>query len=477
MRPPAFTSTLPARFAALAFAALVSACGGGGGSEAPPPPPPKAGQFDPSFGRSGLFELVAPEFAATSTTAGSLSIDRSGRLLAAGWTSVPGTGLPNGALFVRVLPSGLADPGFAGSGYVRITHPVPRRDVGTGAFPIDAGRSLVVDAGQDICTLPPHECPAIYPWAMVRRLNADGSVDPALLYSFAPVYQWQTIGEPDGSIVIMGTSDPAHGSRFWSIVAARVHVDGVPDPEFGTRAGEAMKCPGLPDTSFHVVRLARLADGKFLVARKNTAARDDWERIRICVSRLMPDGSLDTTYGTEGRLYVDNPQYVGTDFIEFLEGGDGRVALVQRTNIVGRPGFGSIVWLTAGGAVDMAMGTGGLTSPLPALGHPTSAAIQADGRILVAGWPNKPASSDLLDPWDYGRPSLVRLDASGGADATFGEGGVALLVAAGIPLQPSRVTVGADASIFVAGSAGRMPGGTAAEPSRLAIGKIAGRGP
>ena len=477
MRSRTVGSTLATRLAAIVLAAFVAACGGGGGSDAPPPPPPKAGQFDPSFGRSGLFELVVPEFAATSTAAGALSIDGGGRLLAAGWSSVPGTGLPDGALFVRVLPSGLADPGFAGSGYVRITHPVPRRDVGTGAFPIDAGRSLVVDAGHDMCLLPPPQCPAIYPWAMVRRLNADGSVDPALLYSFAPVYESQTIGEPDGSIVILGTGEPAPGSQFWSIVAARIRVDGVPDPEFGTRAGEAMKCPALPDTSFHVSRMARLAGGKFLVARMNTAATEDWDRIRICVSRLMPDGSLDTTYGTGGRLYVTSPAYVGTGVVELLERSDGRVALVQRKNIVGRPGSGSIVWLTAAGAVDTAMGAGGLTSPLPALGYLTSAAIQPDDRILVAGWPADPASPDLLGPWDYGKPSLVRLDASGGADATFGEGGVAHLVAAGVPLQPLRIAVGANASIFVAGSAGRTPGGTAAEPSRLAIGKLAGRGP
>jgi hypothetical protein len=223
--------------------------------------------------------------------------------------------------------------------------------------------------------------------------------------------------------------------------------------------------------------MARLADGRFLVTRMNTASRGDEERIRICVSRLMPDGSLDTTYGAGGRLYVDNPDYVGTGVVALLERSDGRVALVQRTTIVGRPGFGSIVWLTAGGAVDMASGTGGLTSPVPALGYLTGAAIQPDNRILVAGWPTAPASPNLVDPWDYGRPSLVRLDAAGRAEATFGEGGVALLVAAGVPLQPFHIAVGADASIFVAGSAGRTPGGTAAEPSRLAIGKIAGRGP
>jgi uncharacterized delta-60 repeat protein len=477
MHSQAARSALAARLAVVAFAAFVAACGGGGGSEAPAPAPPKAGQLDPSFGRSGLFELVAPEFAETSTTASSLSIDADGRLLAAGWSSVPGSGLPRGALFVRVLPSGLPDPAFAGAGYVRIIHPVPRRNVGTGAFPIAGGRSLVADAGHDLCTLPPQDCPAIYPWAMVRRLNADGSIDPTLLYSFAPVYEFQTIGEPDGSIVILGTGDPAPGSQFWSIVVARVRVDGVPDAQFGTLAGEAMKCPGLPDTSFHVSRMARLADGKFLVTRMNTASRGDDERIRICVSRLMPDGSLDTTYGTQGRLYVDSPDYVGTDVIGILERSDGRVALVQRTNIVGRPGRGSIVWLTAGGAVDMAMGAGGLTSPIPALGHLTSTAIQPDNRILVAGWPTAPASPNLVDPWDYGRPSLVRLDATGSADATFGEGGVAILVAAGIPLQPFHIAVGADASIFVAGSAGRTLGGAAAEPSRLAIGKIAGRGP
>ena len=74
-----------------------------------------------------------------------------------------------------------------------------------------------------------------------------------------------------------------------------------------------------------------------------------------------------------------------------------------------------------------------ISSPVTAFSAIAAAAIPSDGRVLLAGWPFDPFSADLLNPFGYDRPRLLRLDAAGGLDAGFGGtgDGVASLNASG----------------------------------------------
>ena len=98
--------------AVAATAALLSSCGGGSGGEGAT----LAGRFDPAFGQGGIFELTGSEFAGVSARANSVSLDGEGRLLLAGWSSLPPAIQGANALFVRVQRQGTLDAGFAGTG-------------------------------------------------------------------------------------------------------------------------------------------------------------------------------------------------------------------------------------------------------------------------------------------------------------------------------------------------------------------------
>ena len=248
--------------------------------------------------------------------------------------------------------------------------------------------------------------------------------------------------------------------------------DGRPDAAFGNNADAALLCPGLPYNSFHVATMARLAGGKLLVARKNTSSSAG-NPIRTCITRLNADGTLDAGWGAGGRVYLDGAMQAGAGFVALLEGGDGGIALVLTENVVGRERFGSIAWLTAAGDVDTSRGAAGITSPL-ALGAVTAAAMQPDGRLVLAGWPYDAASPSITGPFAYDRPRLLRLDAAGNPDTTFGADGVATLVSQGRFMHPVHIALGADGSIFAAGftAANILAGG--GEASRLAVAKVTG---
>jgi uncharacterized delta-60 repeat protein len=148
--------------------------------------------------------------------------------------------------------------------------------------------------------------------------------------------------QPDGRIVVAGTSFGANG-RF---ALARYRPNGGLDRTFG---GDGRVTTNFTNGADAAHALAIQADGKIVVA--GSSGDDDF-----AVARYNTDGTLDTSFGRDGRVTTD-----------FDEGDDAAFAI----------------------------------------------AIQADGRILVAG--------GVFD--DSQRLALAGYTTEGALDATFGEGG------------------------------------------------------
>jgi uncharacterized delta-60 repeat protein len=151
--------------------------------------------------------------------------------------------------------------------------------------------------------------------------------------------------------------------------------------------------------------------------------------------RYNSDGSLDTTFGTNGK--VTSP--LGSATGAALDAnGDIIVAGQDSTThfVVAR--------YTPGGALDSTFGTAGVVTTAIVNATNASVAVQpTDGKIVVAGY------SAGSPPMSFSTIDVIRYNANGTLDTTFGTGGVAN---AGSGTIVNQVLIQTDGKIVVAGN-------------------------
>jgi uncharacterized delta-60 repeat protein len=152
----------------------------------------------------------------------------------------------------------------------------------------------------------------------------------------------------------------------------------------------------------------------------------------LSLARYERTGVLDRTFDGDGRVTLDLGSASDTAYA-VVPLADGRLVVVG-----GTPAVATVLRFLPDGAPDLAFGAGGRVA-LPSTGPGRAAALQPDGKLLVAG----------------GGDSLVvyRLQADGALDSGFGTGGVASLGVSGAA-RANAMVLGADGMITVAGSRG-----------------------
>jgi uncharacterized delta-60 repeat protein len=255
----------------------------------------------------------------------------------------------------------------------------------------------------------------------------------------------------DGKIVVAGSSRQGGGSN---IALARYDRDGSLDPTFGT-AGKVLTTSGA-GTVDDAYAVSVQADGK-IVAGGGT--RHGPTRA-FALARYLPDGALDPTFGSGGRVTTPIPgrdndrvfaltvqpdgklvaaggsyegasdvvvaRYSQSGNLDPTFDGDGIAVasfrprdtvpldvLVQRDGKLLAPGYGGVTRFTADGSLDRSFTEA--AEGVSRVVQPATAAIQPNGRILVVGT----FSGGLSD--DFG---VARLTTSGRLDLTYGRSGV-----------------------------------------------------
>jgi uncharacterized delta-60 repeat protein len=276
------------------------------------------------------------------------------------------------------------------------------------------------------------------------------------------LYQSETVGSGFGRVY----------AKYMSIV--RFSADGTRDTSFGD-GGEVYLTPG---TGGEVAALALLPDGKILAAgMSNDNPSDPYAiRGRMCLLRLNPDGSLDTTFGSGG--YSIPTLGTGAAFAssiavtpagKIVVGGASNNNSLGFAAVVQFSAQGTLEWTsyetlesysqvrvdssggiiaagnrlrryTAVGTLDFAFGSGGVASIPGINGLFKDAEIQSDGKIVVAG----------VDQ-NSGKALLARFLANGQLDTSFGAGGYVLGSSSG---SWSAIEIGASGTIHAAGTLG-----------------------
>lgn len=218
------------------------------------------------------------------------------------------------------------------------------------------------------------------------------------------------------------------------IVTAHVHYspyvlltrwfdDGTMDTSFGTHR---------PDPSYSAasvgfedpvprVSMAIDSDGRILVALGSHKPGTPPDERNITLARLLPDGTVDTTFGPsgDGKVFVHIPGGVKYAIASSMAlRPDGRIVLAGYTRLPSGAFAAVVTQHLPDGGLDLGFGIGGIAvAPLPGYdAYGRSLVLQADGGVLVAATLHGPAMSSGLE-------GLLRLKESGAIDGTYGPDG------------------------------------------------------
>ena len=355
------------------------------------------GVLDLCFGKEGKVRTAFPGGTGLAT---GVAAQADGRIVVVG-------GVPGAFAVARYNRDGSLDQTFGAGGIALTT--IRGADIAA-AVAVQRNGKIVV-AGTSASNDPLH--PTGF---AVARYNRDGSLDLTfgdggqVLTEFPNAStegRAMTI-QADGKIVVVGQALAPQGAGA-DVAVARYTTDGALDPTFGGDGTVTIDVETIDDARAVAVPL----DGRIVIAgstRALTAFED------VAVLRLNRDGSLDPTFGVGGVVRTDAAGR--QDFAS-------SVMLLRNGKIV-VAGFASGEKLPGGfdillarydrnGSLDPTFGTGGLA--LADIGGgfdlATSAALQADGRIVVG-------SASLA-----GSFTVSRYNTDGSPDRTFGVDGVA----------------------------------------------------
>jgi uncharacterized delta-60 repeat protein len=174
------------------------------------------------------------------------------------------------------------------------------------------------------------------------------------------------------------------------------------DPNFGF-LGAALDAP----TDHYPSSVAVQPDGKILVTgyRKSSATASE----RFFLRRYLSNGRLDASFGSDGAAVANSPIALRGDYrgVTIAVQPDGKIAVAGVGN-----GYYAVWRFNANGSSDTTFGNGGLRtlSNYPGTGRPQIAAQKT--KLVVA----VPTDSPVV---------LLRLNANGSTDTTFGSTGAA----------------------------------------------------
>lgn len=184
--------------------------------------------------------------------------------------------------------------------------------------------------------------------------------------------------------------------------------------------------------------VALQSDGKILAAGSASNGVD----LDIAIARYNQDGSLDTSFGREGK--IRNSLGNGDEEITAIAVQDnGYIVVAGYTVVDGGKDF-VLIRFTPDGILDNSFGEGGII--VTAFGNQddeiTGMTIDDQGRIVVCGYVTGTAGTII---------AIARYLESGNPDTTFGDGGSGLLDIGGSAMARS-IDIDAEGRIVLAGS-------------------------
>lgn len=246
--------------------------------------------------------------------------------------------------------------------------------------------------------------------------------------------------QPDGRIVVAGSARNSGSNVDFAL--ARYNRDGSLDASFGSGGKVTTDFLNIFDQAN---ALALQPDGKIVAAG---ITGDQMTRADFALARYNSDGSLDSSFGSGGKVV--------TDFVGGVDaaGGialqpDGRI-VAAGASFVGMIGDFALVRYNSDGSLDASFGAGGkVTTDFFGLSDGAKAVgLLPDGRIIVAG--SSFRSSTITDF------ALARYNSDGSLDTSFGAGGKVITDFFGFSDSASALVIQSDGRAVAAGGASNL---------------------
>ncbi len=230
--------------------------------------------------------------------------------------------------------------------------------------------------------------------------------------------------QSDGKIVAAGYSSNGANDDF---ALARYNTDGTLDTGFGT-GGKVTTAIGSGDDRAYAVALQ--ADGKIVAAGSSSSD--------FALARYNTDGSLDSSFGTGGKVTTAIGPGNDVAYGVALQA-DGKIVAAGSSS-----GDFALARYNTDGTLDTGFGTGGKVTT--AIGssddEATAVALQADGKIVAAGYSYNGANYDF---------TLARYNTDGLPDTGFfGSGKETTAIGSGSDIA-NALALQADGKIVAAG--------------------------
>jgi uncharacterized delta-60 repeat protein len=270
------------------------------------------------------------------------------------------------------------------------------------------------------------------------NFGTNGKVTTAMAIDPFSLSSGQSVAiQVDGKILLAGYS----GSSPTSFALARYNADGSLDTSFDADGKVTASFNGSRINYGHKVMVQ--ADGKILVA--GSTYIDGYSRYDAAIARYNTDGSLDTSFDTDGKVTTASSS--GGYFRGFAIQVDGKILAAGSDGM----NFG-LVRFNQNGSLDTSFDIDGKTNADfqgMVMGRGSSIAysvtVQGDGKIIVAG--TVAVDWGAINGSEF---ALARFNANGSLDTTFGTGGKVTTSLGGHD-QGYSVAVQADGKILVSG--------------------------
>ncbi len=271
------------------------------------------------------------------------------------------------ATIARFNPDGSLDRSFNGG---RVETPL-----------VSAARDVAIQANGRIVVVA-IEAPYFEATGVVLGFKPNGRVDRSFgkrgrVSVFAPKSDYRSADlsdvfvQPDGKLLVAGMIEGR-------ILLERLLPNGSPDPGFGGGDGRTavqFSPEGCACSAAHAVRLQ--SDGRIVVL-----AHEEHNGRAAIVTRFLPDGRLDRSFGPGGRGFARHPSSFA---LGLAVAKNDKLVIAGQSDGREGPNF-MVLRYSANGQPDRSFGSAGAWMPrLGEKSFATSALVEPNGRIVVAG--------------------------------------------------------------------------------------------
>jgi uncharacterized delta-60 repeat protein len=370
-----------------------------------------SGALDTTFDSDGK---VTTDIGNATSKSTAVAVQADGKMVSAGYVQNPSTGLDFAV--IRYNVDGSLDTTFDGDGKATTSF-----SVGS-----DAANAVAIQADGKIMAAGYAPGGSSSPDFALVRYNTDGSLDTTfdgdgkvitdVGTAFGNDVAYAISIQADGKIVVAGH---ASTGTWWDMAVVRYNADGSLDTSFDGDGRAIVDIGSNNDIAYAVVVQT---DGKIVAA--GVASGFATSGADFGVVRLNTDGSLDTSFDTDGRVTTAIGPGTGFDEARGVTiQTDGKIVAAGSAN----NGFSTgtdfaLVRYNTNGSLDSTFDTDGIVTTAigPATANDGSFSVisQSDGKIVAGGYTQ---SSGVLDF------ALSRYNSDGSLDTTFSGDGIATI--------------------------------------------------